>query len=67
MRALRAARKGGLVTLGLLGGDGGLALAECDFALVVPSRVTGRIQESHIAVGHALMELVEDALREAKS
>lgn len=65
IRALRAAREKGMITIGLLGGDGGLALAECDVALVVPSTVTGRIQETHIAVGHALMELVEDLLLES--
>ncbi len=64
VRALRAAREKGMVTIGLLGGDGGSALAECDLALVVPSTVTGRIQEIHITVGHALMELVEDLLLE---
>ncbi len=62
VRALRAARLGGLRTIGLLGGNGQPALAECDVALVVPSDETGRIQEAHITIGHALMELVEDSL-----
>ena len=62
VRALRAAREKKLLTVGLLGGDGGPALTECDLALVVPSTVTGRVQETHITVGHALMELVEDLL-----
>ena len=62
IRALRAARANQITALGLLGGDGGAALAECDLALVVPSQTTGRIQEAHITVGHALMELVEDLL-----
>ena len=65
VRALSAARKAGLVSIGLLGGDGGAALAECDLALVVPSAVTGRIQESHTAVIHVVMELVEDMLLES--
>jgi D-sedoheptulose 7-phosphate isomerase len=65
VRALRAAREMALVPLGLLGGDGGPALAECDEALVVPSTVTGRIQESHIAAIHVLMELVEDIILES--
>lgn len=60
--ALRAARQMGLVTLGFLGGSGGAALELCDLALVVPSTVTGRIQETHIAAGHSLMELVEDLM-----
>lgn len=65
VRALHAAREKGIVTIGLLGGDGNPALAECDLALVAPSTVTGRIQETHITVGHALMELVEDLLLES--
>lgn len=60
--ALRAAREMGLVTLGFLGESGGAALELSDLALVVPSTVTGRIQETHIAVGHSLMELVEDLM-----
>ena len=60
VRALAAARRKGLTTIGLLGGDGGRALAHCDHALVVPSPTTARIQEAHITIGHALMELVED-------
>jgi D-sedoheptulose 7-phosphate isomerase len=59
VRALRAARETGLITIGLLGGSGGPALAECQLAIVAPSSETGRIQESHITIGHALMELVE--------
>ena len=64
IHALRAAREMDIISIGLLGGDGGLALAECDLALVVPSTVTGRIQETHITAGHAIMELVEDMLIE---
>ena len=60
VRALAAARRTGLTTIGLLGGEGGRALAHCDHALVVPSHTTARIQEAHIAIGHALMELAED-------
>jgi D-sedoheptulose 7-phosphate isomerase len=62
IKAMQAARQMGMTTLGLLGGSGGPALAECDMALVVPSTETGRIQEGHIAIGHALMELIEDGL-----
>jgi len=64
VRALRAAREKEMVTIGLLAGDGGPALTESDIALVVPSTVTGRVQEAHIAAGHALMQLVEDLLLE---
>jgi D-sedoheptulose 7-phosphate isomerase len=64
VRALRAAREIGMTTLGLLGSGGGLALPECQLAFVVPSDVTGRIQETHITAGHALMELIEETLLE---
>lgn len=66
IHALRAARESRIVTLGFLGGNGGAALKECDIALVVPSEVTGRIQEAHITAGHGLMELVEDLLMETE-
>ncbi|MFA5100518.1 MAG: phosphoheptose isomerase, partial [Candidatus Omnitrophota bacterium] len=42
------------------GGDGGEIAKLADVALVVPSKVTARIQEAHIAVGHIICELVED-------
>ena len=62
LRALETARGMGIVTVGLLGGDGGPARALCDHALVVPSAVTARVQEAHIALGHAIMEFLEDRL-----
>jgi D-sedoheptulose 7-phosphate isomerase len=62
VRALRAAREMGIVTVGLLGGLGEPALGLCDHALLVPDNETARIQECHIALGHAVLELLEDRL-----
>ncbi|MBR0648298.1 SIS domain-containing protein [Roseomonas terrae] len=62
LRALETARGMGIMTVGLLGGDGGPARAFCDHALIVPSNETARIQEAHIALGHAVLELLEDRL-----
>jgi D-sedoheptulose 7-phosphate isomerase len=62
VRALAAAREMGIVTVGLLGGAGEPALAQCDHALLVPDKETARIQECHIALGHAVLELLEDRL-----
>ena len=62
LRALEAARELGILSVGLLGGDGGPAAALCDQALVVPSTETARVQECHMALGHALIELLEDRL-----
>ena len=62
LNALQAAREMGIVTVGLLGGDGGPALPLCDFVLLVPDAETARIQECHITLGHAVLTLLEDRL-----
>ena len=62
VRALQAAREMGIITVGLLGGAGEPALGQCDHALLVPDGETARIQECHIALGHAVLELLEDRL-----
>jgi D-sedoheptulose 7-phosphate isomerase len=62
LNALRAAREMGVVTVGMLGGDGGPALALCDFLLLVPDTETARVQECHITLGHAVLTLLEDRL-----
>ena len=64
IRAMQAAKKIGVKVYGFLGAKGGNALQYCDEAFVVPSDNTGRIQESHITAGHALMEYIEDTLLE---
>lgn len=62
VEALEAAREMGIVTVGLLGGDGGPAAALCRHVLLVPDSETARVQECHIALGHAVLELLEDRL-----
>jgi D-sedoheptulose 7-phosphate isomerase len=62
VRALRAAREMDIVTVGLLGGAGEPARDWCDHVLLVPDAETARIQECHIALGHAVLELLEDRL-----
>src|ERR1700712_1514687 len=62
IRALDAAREMGIVTVGLLGGTGEPAMSHCDVALLVPDTETARIQECHIALGHGILELLEDRL-----
>ena len=65
LRAMRAAKKMNIKVFGFLGSGGGRALELCNESLVVPSDNTGRIQESHITAGHALMEYIEDGLIES--
>ena len=63
--AMEAARNKAINTFSFLGSGGGDALSLSDLNFLVPSSNTGRIQESHIAAGHALMELIEDKLLDA--
>ncbi len=60
--AIKQAKKMGLKTVALTGGDGGELLKLADVSLIVPSMVTARIQEANITVGHIICELVEEAL-----
>jgi len=62
VRALEEARTRGLATIGLMGELGGPMEDHCDVAIKAPSRDTQRIQEIHIAVGHAVCETVESEL-----
>ena len=62
LAALDVAENQGLLRLGFLGGTGGAALAKCDQAIVVPSDDTNRIQESHIMLGHILVQTMEELL-----
>jgi D-sedoheptulose 7-phosphate isomerase len=62
VRALEVAGAMGITRIGLLGGTGLPAVGLCEHAIVVPSSETARVQEAHITIGHALLELVEDRL-----
>ena len=57
--ALAAARRQGLVTIGLTGNRGGPMLELCDHVLATPSDSTPKIQEGHLVMGHILCGLVE--------
>jgi D-sedoheptulose 7-phosphate isomerase len=61
-KALEGASKLGIITVLFTGGDGGPALELAEYAFVVPTRNTPRIQEVHIALGHVLCELVDNKL-----
>lgn len=62
VRGLAAARQRGCVAAALTGGDGGRLMAIADPVLVVPSRVTARIQEMHITLGQMLCAALEREL-----
>lgn len=62
LAALDAARARGLVNVGMTGHSGGHMPERCDYLVRVPSDSTPRIQEGHIAVGHAICQIIEAAM-----
>ena len=62
LKAFEAAKKIGVKTIAFSGRDGGPAAKAADLAIVVPDKVTSRIQEVHITVGHILCGLVDAEL-----
>lgn len=62
LKAVEAAKGGGLLAYGLIG-EGGTPLAErCDLAILVPHRDPARIQEAHLFLGHLLCGAIEKRL-----
>jgi D-sedoheptulose 7-phosphate isomerase len=62
LRALAQARAGSIVGVGLTGAKGAALREHCDHCIVVPAAATPRVQELHIAIGHAVCALVEESL-----
>jgi D-sedoheptulose 7-phosphate isomerase len=63
LRAVAACRELGIAVVGLSGGDGGKLAGAADESLcVTASRLSSRIQETHILIGHVLCELVDRRL-----
>lgn len=65
LNAVRTAKDKQMLTVGLVGGNGGDLLPLCDYPLVVPSADTALVQELHLAIGHMLCELTDYYLFEA--
>ncbi|HEY7819767.1 MAG TPA: D-sedoheptulose 7-phosphate isomerase [Vicinamibacteria bacterium] len=62
LKAVEAARGGGLSTLGLAGRDGGKLAGLVDLCLTVPHRETARIQEIHALLIHLFCEMIDGSL-----
>jgi len=59
LAAVMTARRIGCKTLGMTGATGKKLASLCDFALVIPSENTARIQEGHITVAHIWCEMID--------
>jgi D-sedoheptulose 7-phosphate isomerase len=62
LRVLQKAKEMGITSIALLGKGGGQAVGLSDFAIVIESDETARIQELHLLLGHTLCEYAEIAL-----
>ena len=62
LAAAKAARARGLAVIGFTGATGDTFAALCDVTLRVPSRTTALIQQVHMAVGHTICAIAEEAL-----
>ena len=60
--AVTMARRIGMRVIGMTGARGTSFAKSCDVALVIPSENVARIQEAHIACGHMMCQIVEEAL-----
>jgi D-sedoheptulose 7-phosphate isomerase len=62
LKAAIAARAKGMTVIVLTGGTGGNLLEHATLAVIVPSKITARIQEAHILIGHYWCGVVEETL-----
>lgn len=60
LNAMKSAKRKQMITVMLMGDfETGQLDEYCDFIIKIPSKITARIQEAHIFVGHVLAELIE--------
>jgi D-sedoheptulose 7-phosphate isomerase len=62
IKAFQRAKEMGITTIAFTGNDGGPMSIMADISIIVPSKITARIQEAHITIAHAVCELVEDII-----
>jgi len=62
IRAMKYAKANGMKVLGLLGGNGGKMPVLCDEFVTVPWNGSNHVQESHITIGHIIVQMVEETL-----
>jgi D-sedoheptulose 7-phosphate isomerase len=65
--AAAAARARGVRTVALVARGGGRLAGQVDHALILPTDSTAHAQELHLAVGHLICGLVEDAIEEGRA
>lgn len=64
INALKVAKQKKIFSIAFLGAGRGLAKKYANLSLIVGSKITARIQEAHIFLGHFIFENVEDLMLE---
>lgn len=59
INAFTSAKERGVSTVALVGRDGGKMAEMADYAIIVPSNATPRIQESHLLIEHMICDIIE--------
>lgn len=59
INALKKGKLKGCISVGLSGNSGGQMNEYCNVNLVIPSKITARIQEMHILIGHIFCSYVD--------
>ena len=59
VKALKLAKEMGIHTIAYTGNDGGAMKEHAEFNVVIPSKTTMNIQESHLALEHIYCMVVE--------
>ena len=59
LNVLKYANKRKILSIAFLGKTGGKAIKEANISLMIKSKITARIQESHILLGHYIFEELE--------
>ena len=62
INAFKSAKEKGVISVAMVGRDGGEMAKMADYAIIVPSDDTPRIQESHILIGHIICDVIEREL-----
>lgn len=59
IKAVELAKSMGLITVGMLGKNGGKLKGKCDYEFIVQGETSDRIQEVHMTILHVIIEGVE--------
>jgi D-sedoheptulose 7-phosphate isomerase len=62
LEAVKTAKDKKIITVGFLGVDGREIGRLVDYSINIPSHVTPKIQEGHIAIGHLICYLIEQSI-----